>query len=219
MTYDLTTVIINYRTPDLTRQALTSFQSCYPTLPLLLIDNGSGDGSTDLFRSMATEHPGTFTVIENRRNLHHGPAMDQALRTVRTPFVLFLDSDCRVLRGGFVETMVTALGGHPQNYAIGNKVWMNRRGFDVPESAGAFEYIRPICMLIRRDTYLTLPPFERHGAPCLANMREAVAHGFRLLPFAVEEYVQHPGRGTAGRFGYRLGWRGLLNHVLNRLGP
>jgi hypothetical protein len=73
-------------------------------------------------------------------------------------------------------------------------------------------------MLLRRRTYLTLPPFRRHGAPCLHNMRAAVAAGLRLAHVPVEEYVQHEGRGTAGRYGYGLGWKGKLNHVLNRLG-
>jgi hypothetical protein len=35
---------------------------------------------------------------------------------------------------------------------------------------------------------------------------------------AMDDVVRHEGRGTAGRFGYRLGWKGKLNHALNRLG-
>ena len=73
-------------------------------------------------------------------------------------------------------------------------------------------------MLIRREPYLTLPPFERHGSPCLANMRAARAAGLALLDFPVDAYVRHLGRGTAGRHGYRLGMRGRLNHLLNKLG-
>ncbi len=41
--------------------------------------------------------------------------------------------------------------------------------------------------------------------------------GFVLVHFPVEEYVHHEGRGTATRHGYRLGLRGKLNHLLNRL--
>ena len=39
----LTVVIVNFRTPDLTGRAVHSLRSVYPSVPLLLIDNGSGD--------------------------------------------------------------------------------------------------------------------------------------------------------------------------------
>jgi hypothetical protein len=131
---------------------------------------------------------------------------------------LILDSDIVVRRGGFVEAMLRALESTPQSYAVGRRTWMNRRGFDVPESPGAVPYIRPICMLLRRPLYLTLPPFTRHGAPCLANMRAAHRRGLQLLPFPVEDYITHEGRGTAGRYGYGLGIRGKINHLLNSAG-
>jgi hypothetical protein len=78
--------------------------------------------------------------------------------------------------------------------------------------------VRPLCLLIRRAPYLTLPPFEHHGAPCLANMRAAVAAGFRLADVPIDDCVQHEGRGTAARYGYQLGWKGKWNHLLHKLG-
>jgi hypothetical protein len=50
-------------------------------------------------------------------------------------------------------------------------------------------------------------------------MIAAAAAGLLLAHVPVDNFVQHAGRGTAGRFGYRLGWKGKLNHILNRLGP
>ena len=212
---DVSAVIINFRTPDLTLRAVRSLRSCYETLPLLLIDNGSRDSSEALLRASAG---GSTELLLNARNIHHGPAMDQALRHLTSAFVLFLDSDIEMLQAGFVERMRTALLDQPQAYAIGKRIWMNHRGFDVPENADGQPYIRPICMLLRRNVYFTLPPFERHGAPCLSNMREASRRGLHLLDFPVEEFIRHRGRGTAARHGYRLGVRGKLNHLLNRLG-
>jgi hypothetical protein len=214
----VTTVIINFRTPDLTRIAVESFRSSYPSLPLLLIDNGSGGDSRRMLEAVASAAQGETELILNESNLHHGPAMDQALRHVGTPYVLFLDSDCEVLQGGFVEAMVARAEEASYHYAVGKKIYMNDRGFDVAERPGAHPYIRPICMLIRRELYLGLPPFERHGAPCLANMRAADASGFALIHFPVENFIHHAGRGTASRHGYRLGWRGRLNHLMNKIG-
>ena len=212
---DVSAVIINYRTPDLALRAARSLRSFYTALPLLLIDNGSHDSSEEVLRAFAR---GNSELLLNERNMHHGPAMDQALRRLATGFVLFLDSDTEVLRAGLIERMQAALLERPQGYAAGKKIWMNRRGFDVPETAHGDSYIRPICMLLRRSMYFTLPHFERHGAPCLANMRAASARGLELIDFPVEEFIHHEGRGTASRHGYRLGWQGRLNYLLHRLG-
>ncbi len=214
----LTVVVINFQTPDLTSQAVRSLRRFYPDVPLLLIDNGSGDTSPRALEELRQAQPGPTELLLNVTNLHHGPAMDLALRLLQTPYVLMFDSDCLVERGGFLEAMLDLAQETPQGYAVGKKIFMNDRGFDVAESPGAHPYIRPICMLVNRERYLKFPPFERHGAPCLANMRAAAAAGLALLHFPVEDYVRHLGRGTASRHGYRLGWRGRLNHLLNRFG-
>jgi hypothetical protein len=49
-------------------------------------------------------------------------------------------------------------------------------------------------------------------------MLHAARNRMTLVDFPVEEYIVHKGRGTAARHGYRLGWRGKLNFVMNRLG-
>jgi glycosyltransferase involved in cell wall biosynthesis len=214
----VTAVSVNYRTPDLITRAVRSLREHYPHLPLLLIDNGSGDESVDRLMELQAAHPDVTDLVLNTGNRHHGPAMDQALRTVDTPLVLFLDSDIVVRRGGFVEAMARALAGTPRSYAAGKRIWMNRRGFDVDESAGGIPYLRPICLMVRRPVYLTLPGFRRHGAPCLVNMRAAHRQNLELIPFPVDDYVEHTGRGTAGRHGYHLGLRGKVNHLLNSLG-
>lgn len=215
---DVTAVVINFKTPDLTRRAVESFRSFYPSLPLLLIDNGSGKDSVETLERLRSRSPGCTQLIVNESNRHHGPAMDQALRAVSVPLVLFIDSDCEVLKGGFVEAMLARAAEDAHAYVVGKKIFMNDRGFDVSEHPGAHPYIRPICMLVRREFYLGLPPFEKHGAPCLTNMRAARESGFALLHFPVEDFVRHEGRGTASRHGYRLGWRGRLNHLMNKIG-
>ena len=214
----VTAVIINFQTPDLTQRAFTSFRRWYPDLPLLLIDNGSADQSPALLRALAASSPAVNTLLCNARNLHHGPAMDQAMRHLTTDEVFFLDSDCIITTGGILERLSDALHADDRNYAAGKRVFMNSRGFDVAPGPHAYPYIRPICMLIRRLPYATLSPFARHGAPCLENMKAATAAGLHLVHVPVEDYTHHEGRGTAGRFGYRLGWKGKWNHLLNRLG-
>jgi len=214
----VTTVVIHFQTPDLTERVVASFRRYYPNEKLLIIDNGSRDGSDIGLRQLQSRLPDVTELLFNKHNLHHGPAMDHALHRLQSPFVLFLDSDCEVRKGGFIELMQEQLEQRPEHYIIGKRIFMNKRGFDVSENLYGIPYIRPVCMLVKRDIYFTLPPFTRHGTPCLSNMKAAIERGLFLLHFPVEEYVDHKGRGTAGRFGYKLGWRGKWNYLLNKLG-
>jgi glycosyltransferase involved in cell wall biosynthesis len=214
----VTAIIINFQTPDLTRRAVMSFRYFYPSLPLLVIDNGSTGDSPRSLAQITADAGGPTDILFNSTNLHHGPAMDQAVRHITSDFALFLDSDCEVVAGGFVENMAASLHETDHHYAAGKMIFMNDRGFDVPRSTTAHPYIRPICLMVKRNLYLRLPPFQKHGSPCLDNMVAATDAGFTLVDVPVEEYIRHKGRGTAGRFGYRLGWKGRMNHLLNRLG-
>lgn len=214
----VTAVIINFRTPELTRHAVETLRMRYASLPLLLIDNGSGPASEAELLRLREGSPGRTELLLNPKNIHHGPAMDQALHHLHSRFILFIDSDCEIRREGFVEHMTRIADRDPEVYAVGKLIYMNARGFDIEQSPGAHAYIRPICMMVNREVYLRLPPFERHGAPCLKNMIAASASGLKLVHFPVEDYVRHEGRGTAARFGYRLGVKGKVNHLLNRFG-
>lgn len=211
-------VIINYKTLDLTQRAIKSFHTHYPTIPILLIDNGSNDASTTYLKEYHKTYSQTTDLIINDKNIHHGPAMDMALHHLKSFLVLFIDSDCEVKTGGFLERMIAILEENPKNYIAGEIIYMNKRGFDTENISDAIPYIRPHCMLIRRNLYFELPSFTRHGTPCLKNMETAVNRGLSLINFPIETYVHHRGRGTADRYGYQLGWRGKLNHLLNKCG-
>jgi glycosyltransferase involved in cell wall biosynthesis len=213
----ITTVIINYRTPDLLDRAAGSFRRFYPSAHLLIIDNGSADTSLDVARARRNADAGNTDLILNDSNIHHGPAMDQAMRLLTAETVLFIDSDCEVIAGGWIERMSGLLNGE-NAYAAGRRIRMNSRGFDTPEASGGHPYIRPICMMLKRKVYLTLPPFRKHGAPCLGNMIEADARGYGLIDAPVEDFIRHHGRGTASRHGYGLGLKGILNHLMNKAG-
>ncbi len=219
ITNEVTAVIVNYNTPALLEVAVSSLRRWYPFIHFILIDNGSDIESLQHLDKYKIEFPGTIEVILNKGNMHHGPAMDQGIRLAVTPFVFILDSDCEILQGGLIEQMVALLRQSPSRYIAGKVISMNKRGFDTELNApGSILYVRPFCMMVKRDIYLPLPPFQLHGAPCLTNMRSAVEKGFELVHFPVEEYVRHEGRGTASQFGYQLGFKGKLNHLLNKMG-
>ncbi|MBI3189646.1 MAG: glycosyltransferase family 2 protein [Ignavibacteriales bacterium] len=211
-------VIINYQTPDLVLRAFHSFHKFYPALPIILADNGSQDSSKSVLLEIQQSSPSRIEVVFFERNLHHGPAMDAILHRGSSKYVLFIDSDCEILQGGFIEKMIEVAEQQPGVFAVGKKIFINKRGYDIAETKGAIPYIRPFCMLVHREHYQHLTPFRKHGSPCLQTMREAALCGYALLDFPVLEYVQHKGRGTVERYGYQLGLNGKLNHLLHWFG-
>jgi len=212
---EISVLIVNYRTLELTARCLESLLGFYPQTKIVLVDNGSGDESTAYIQKMA-KRCDNIAAILNPKNRFHGPALDQGLREAHTRLVFCLDSDCEVLRGGFLEAMA-AYFANPRTYAVGELVRMNRYGYEVPPAKGrSFDYVHPRRMLLDRGKYLGLKRFTHHGAPCLANMRQAFQHGHALRDFPIQDYILHLGRGTVSAYGYGLGLRHKIEALLNR---
>lgn len=219
MICDITTIIVNYKTPDLLRGCVESFRVHYAHAPLLLIDNGSADESTVYIHRSAAASAYTQCLL-NPRNLFHGIAMDQGIRYCTTPYVFLLDSDCLILKTGFLEQMRQISERHGA-YAVGRLQYKNRFGYDIHAGmSGVIPYVDPHAALLRKSSYLTLPPFVHHGAPCLQNMKKAQQRKFQLADFPIHQFVEHLGRGTCARYGYGLGWwvgiMGWLYQTANR---
>jgi len=211
----VTAIIINYKTLDLTAHCVESFLEAYPTVRLILIDNGSHDSSTDYLRTVVARH-GNVSGIFNYKNRYHGPAMHQGIVASNTRYVFTLDSDSAVLRTGFLEAMLAQFS-NPDTYAVGSLRFMDRFGFDLlPGTRCYTHYIHPAMMLLDRAKYLTLTRFIHHGSPCLRNMYAAQRRGYRLCDFPVQDFCLHLGRGTCSRYGYGLSVKTLIESYISK---
>lgn len=208
-------VVVNYQTPELLGQAVRSFHDAYPAVEILIVDNGSRDGSIAVIDALEEESPETIRSLRLPENLYHGPAMDRALRQLETPYVYLFDSDTITRQSGFLEPMISQLRARAENYGAGRVLTVNSRGFS---SDDGIPILWAPYMLIDRTIYRNLPPFEHHGVPVLTNMEAAEERGYRLVKYPVEDYVDHLGRGTASKYGYNLGLKSRLDHLLHRLG-
>ncbi len=213
---DVAVIVVNYRTELLIRRCVESLLEHYTDVKLLIIDNGSQDGSTAYIKRVA-QHNEKVACITNDENLYHGPAMDQGITSSATPFVFTLDSDCEVLERGFLERMLDSFKD-PRLYAVGQLVHMDRYGFETQsDRENTIRYIRPHAMLLDRGKYLTLPRFTHHGSPCLRNMREAEKVGYRVADFPIDAFVRHDEKGTCSRYGYGLGPKTLVEKLLSKI--
>ena len=222
---DITVLIVNYKTLELTRRAIETMLQRYGEVPMLLIDNGSHDSSTNLVWDMASRHR-NISVVINERNRYHGPAMHQGIALAQSKYVFTLDSDCEVVRGGFLEEML-ALFADDRVYAVGELRYKNRFGYtygyaaDTGDEAHArpnekrrIPYSHPYAMLLDRSKYQRLDPFIHHGAPCIKNMRSAKKAGYRVLHFPVGTFVIHHAEGTSAQHGY--GYRARGRQIIER---
>jgi len=188
---EVTIVIPNYKLPGLLRGLVDKLLKFYPSVRLLLIDNGSEDDSTKYVRGIADSFYNIKSVI-NQVNVGHGPAMHQGVGLCETPLVCLMDNDCIVRKAGGFEVMAEPFSD-PKVYATGEMVLVDLGGNTREEGE---VYVLPSRMMIRRDWYVGLAPFCHHGAPAVLNIRSALSAGYEVVDLPeIDDYFHHPGHG------------------------
>lgn len=218
---DVTVVTVNYRTLQHTRRCIETLLSLYSEVKLIIVDNGSADESLKHLSSLAARNK-QVVLLANDRNIFHGPALNQALLTVRSRFAFLLDSDCEVTGGGFLERMLGTFERDPGLYAIGKLGWTDRFGYGpITRHQHMTGYVHPFAAMFDVDKYKRLPPAVHHGAPLYRNMWGARRAGYHLAHDYIENDITHVGKVTARSHGYgydrRLEWQYRLHRVENAL--
>lgn len=137
---DLSILIVNYNTRELTLDALRSVyrsQTKY-TFEVILIDNHSTDGSVEAIKE---EFP-QVKIIENQENVGFAKANNQGIRRAAGRYILLLNSDT-IIQPDTLEIMLRFMDQHPNIGASGCKVVLPdgsldkacRRGFPTPSAS------------------------------------------------------------------------------------
>jgi GT2 family glycosyltransferase len=108
---ELSVSVVSYRTPTLLRQCLQALERerGQVDLDVTVVDNASGDGSSDLVRS---EFP-WVRLLCNMTNVGFGAAHNQALADAAGTFWLILNSDAAPYPGA-LRTLLAYLETHPR---------------------------------------------------------------------------------------------------------
>lgn len=107
---DLSIIILSHNTKRMTKQCIESIYSSWKKNPLakkvpfeiILIDNGSTDGSIDVFRQLEKKHL-NLRLILNTKNIGFGQANNQGVSLAKGSYILFLNSDTIILKDALYQ--------------------------------------------------------------------------------------------------------------------
>ncbi len=115
----LSVIIVNFETPDHTIEGVRSIFAFPPScgFEVIVVDNGSRDGSLDVIRQACPE----AACIETGRNLGFGTANNLGIHNARGEYVLLLNSDAHLLEPA-LDRMMRALDAEPAVGAVGPRL-------------------------------------------------------------------------------------------------
>ena len=132
--------IISYNTAPLLRRCLASVVA-HGRGPILVVDNGSSDGSAELVRHEFPRIP--LRVQENRG---YGAAANRALAELQTRYVLLLNADTE-LTSGASEALLSYLDHHATVGLAGPRLVTAAGIFD----PSALAFPRPLALLLQES--------------------------------------------------------------------
>lgn len=187
-------VTVSFNTVELTALLLWSLHRVLEDdVDVLVVDNGSTDGSAQLLAEAA--EGGLCHLIRNDVNIHHGPALNQAMDTVlgqEAPprHVWILDSDVVICRGDALRD-VLAVATRQDAAIVGERHW------DQWRQMHRFELYS--LLLDPAQVWRTgVAGFRDNGDPSfdLLEASHRVGQVSADFPFAAEGYVVHRGRAS-----------------------
>ncbi|OPH56732.1 glycosyl transferase family 2 [Paenibacillus ferrarius] len=137
---DLSIIVLNYKTRDLTLACIQSVFSSSTSYKyeIILIDNASSDG---IIQAINEQYPQVVTIA-NTDNVGFSKANNQGIRVAKGRYVLLLNSDT-IVQPDTLDTMVHFMDENPSVGASGCKIVLPdgsldkacKRGFPTPSAS------------------------------------------------------------------------------------
>lgn len=126
-------IIVNYNGKDVLLTCLKSLEDLsYPNYELILVDNGSTDGSLKALAKLNTK----FTLLQNDRNLGFAPANNQGVKVAKGEYLLLLNNDT-IVSPDLLDKMVAKMESVKAIGAMQPKIYlMDKPGY--LDNAGSF---------------------------------------------------------------------------------
>jgi N-acetylglucosaminyl-diphospho-decaprenol L-rhamnosyltransferase len=111
---DLSVIVVSWNVRDLLRRCLSSIVAAGDSCEIVVVDNGSTDGSPEMVRA---EFP-HVRLVANAENRGFTAANNQGLALAAGRYLLLLNPDAEVV-GDALATMTTYMDDHPAIGALG----------------------------------------------------------------------------------------------------
>ncbi|MCX7642572.1 MAG: glycosyltransferase [Armatimonadetes bacterium] len=216
-------IVLNWNNlPYLRRCVESVLAHTRPPFELIIVDNGSTDGSLRYLRDLASQHRNVRIVL-NERNIGAPAGRNCGLSVAEGDFVVFLDSDTvvtegwldRLLRWMEIDPTIGMIGP-VSNFASGQQIQVNYRNLkEMHEfahlwcarncgSGWEMPTLISFCVLIRRSVIDAIGGMDT-GFGLIMNEDIDYALRARVVGFrcwlALDSFVHHYGNRTSGRLG------------------
>jgi GT2 family glycosyltransferase len=159
---ELSIIIINYNTKKLTysclKSVLTSLRSSPISYEIILVDNGSNDGSVEFFSRLKNKEKKIKFLI-NQTNLGFSRANNQAASVAKGKYLLFLNSDTFILDEAILKLLNWYKKNENQVGFLGARL-LNRDFSDQPSAAHFFTLPVVFAALFLKGDYWGLTRFS-----------------------------------------------------------
>lgn len=178
----LAAVIVNFRTPELTRAAVQSVLSEPGVDEVIVVDNGSADGSAEFLERTFAANP--VRIIRSDTNRGYGPGANIGVAETRAPLVLLMNSDATLVPGSLEPMRAELLGDdrlgvvapavygpdgvtlQPRSYGrlprrreVLFRAWSAKVGRSTPADRDP-EWVSGVAMLLRRADFVRVGGFD-----------------------------------------------------------
>ncbi len=217
-------IVVSWNRRDLLEAALRSLLRCELPLEVIVVDNGSHDGSV----AMVEERFPQVRLLRNEENVGFGRANNQGMAVARGRYFFLLNSDAEVLPGA-LEQMVAYAETHPGVGVVGARLrfpdgrwqaegmafpslwteFVRMTGLDRVVTVGEHrgdqpyetDWVQGAAMLIRREVWESVGGFDEgfflYGEEVDWCARIQAA-GWRIAVVPQAEIIHHGG-GSVGR--------------------
>ncbi len=123
-------------------RGLSNVWGSYPRLEIVVVDDGSNDGMSDVAHRFARTHSGIKVVTKKRGG--KSSAMNAALPLTRAEVIVVVDADSELARDALWEVVQPL--ADPNIAAVSGNVMVRNRSRNLATAIQSFEYLRSILM-------------------------------------------------------------------------